>query len=140
MQQQRVTDTPIVIATDASNKRQIIDVKFGGSVAFWATKADDKALNATLGELKANIIRVQGEVTKAGLTDHNVSSQASDHNQPITSSTSDILATTLFSTPRTRVLATCSRSSTEQYIFVMTECQNGRTSLLRRTVLLFSWY
>ena len=67
-----VTDTPIVIATDASNKRQIID-GFGGSVAFWATKADDKALNATLGELKANIIRVQGEVTKAGLTDHNVS-------------------------------------------------------------------
>ena len=65
---------PTTIKIDISNaqKRQRID-GFGGSVAFWATKADDEALKATLGELQANILRVQGEVTKSGLMDHNVS-------------------------------------------------------------------
>ena len=64
--------TTIQIQTSVTRRRQAID-GFGGSVAFWATKADDEALRASIGELKANIIRVQGEVTKAGLTDHNVS-------------------------------------------------------------------
>jgi len=68
----QATSTTIQIDTGVSRRRQAID-GFGGSVAFWATKADNKALNATLGDLNANIIRVQGEVTKAGLTDHNVS-------------------------------------------------------------------
>ena len=64
---------PTTVEIDLSNaqKRQKID-GFGGSVAFWATKADDEALQATLGELQANIMRVQGEVTKAGLPDHNL--------------------------------------------------------------------
>ena len=65
------TSTTIQIDTSVSRRRQAID-GFGGSVAFWGTKADDEALTATLDELNANIIRVQGEVTKAGLTDHNV--------------------------------------------------------------------
>ena len=67
----QATSTTIQIETGVSRRRQAID-GFGGSVAFWATKADNKALKATLGDLNANIIRVQGEVTKAGLTDHNV--------------------------------------------------------------------
>ncbi len=67
----QATSTTIQIETGVSRRRQAID-GFGGSVAFWATKADNKALTATLNELNANIIRVQGEVTKAGLTDHNV--------------------------------------------------------------------
>ncbi|HBP82577.1 MAG TPA: hypothetical protein DD662_08705, partial [Planctomycetaceae bacterium] len=67
----QATPTTIQIETSVSRRRQTID-GFGGSVAFWGTKADDTALKATLDELNANIIRVQGEVTKAGLTDHNV--------------------------------------------------------------------
>jgi O-glycosyl hydrolase len=67
----QATSTTIQIETGVSRRRQAID-GFGGSVAFWATKADNKALKATLGDLNANIIRVQGEVTKAGLTDHNI--------------------------------------------------------------------
>ena len=53
------------------NIRQNID-GFGGSVAFWATDADDSAIEAALHGLQTNILRVQGEVTKTGRTQHNV--------------------------------------------------------------------
>ena len=59
-----------VIDTNSKNIRQSID-GFGGSIAFWGTRADDQALNAAFKELKTSILRVQGEVTKQGFTDHN---------------------------------------------------------------------
>ena len=54
--------TTIQIQTSVTRRRQTID-GFGGSVAFWATKADD-ALRASIGELKANIIRVQEKLRR----------------------------------------------------------------------------
>ena len=64
----RGNTTALVI--DPELARQKID-GFGGSIAFWGTRADDKALTAALKELNTSIVRAQGEVTKKGVVDHN---------------------------------------------------------------------
>ena len=53
-----------------ANLRQTID-GFGGSIAFWGTAADDRALAAAVKGLGINIIRAQGEVNKRGVIGHN---------------------------------------------------------------------
>ncbi|MCH2179854.1 MAG: glycoside hydrolase family 3 C-terminal domain-containing protein [Mariniblastus sp.] len=54
----------------ADRRRQKID-GFGGSIAFWATHADDTSLKAAIQDLNVSFVRAQGEVTKAGIVDHN---------------------------------------------------------------------
>ena len=44
---------------------------FGGSIAFWGTKPDRKAMNHAFEELKVSILRAQGEVARKGIVDHN---------------------------------------------------------------------
>jgi O-glycosyl hydrolase len=61
-------EVTIDVATDS--RRQEID-GFGGSIAFWGTAADDKALEAGVRELEISILRAQGEVTPKGLVDQN---------------------------------------------------------------------
>jgi hypothetical protein len=50
--------------------RQPID-GFGGSIAFWGTNPDDEAMKIAFQELKTTILRVQGEVSRKGITDKN---------------------------------------------------------------------
>ena len=44
---------------------------FGGSIAFWGTHPDDRALSASILELDVSILRVQGEVAPNGDDSHN---------------------------------------------------------------------
>ena len=60
----------VTIDPSEANLRQVID-GFGGSIAFWGTRADDEALAAAVDGLDVSIIRVQGEVTRNGQVDHN---------------------------------------------------------------------
>ena len=53
-----------------SKIRQTID-GFGGSIAFWGTRADEQALSTAIEGLGVNIIRAQGEVSKTGGDDRN---------------------------------------------------------------------
>jgi hypothetical protein len=50
--------------------RQPID-GFGGSIAFWGTNPDDEAMKIAFQELKTTILRVQGEVSRKGITNKN---------------------------------------------------------------------
>jgi O-glycosyl hydrolase len=60
----------IQIKPSPENLRQSID-GFGGSIAFWGTRADDEAMEYAFKELKTSILRAQGEVSKKGIVDHN---------------------------------------------------------------------
>lgn len=60
----------IQINPSKENLRQSID-GFGGSIAFWGTRADDEAMEYAFKELKTSILRAQGEVSKKGSIDHN---------------------------------------------------------------------
>ena len=60
----------LFVDPSADKLRQSID-GFGGSIAFWGTNADDESLKIAFRELKTNILRAQGEVTRKGITDHN---------------------------------------------------------------------
>ncbi|MEN8716991.1 MAG: glycoside hydrolase family 3 N-terminal domain-containing protein [Verrucomicrobiales bacterium] len=60
----------ITINPSEANLRQTID-GFGGSIAFWGTHADDEALGAAIEDLDVSIVRAQGEVSPAGVVDHN---------------------------------------------------------------------
>ena len=60
----------ITIDPSKENLRQTID-GFGGSIAFWGTHADDEALRAAIKDLDVSIVRAQGEVSPAGVVDHN---------------------------------------------------------------------
>ena len=60
----------IQINPSPENLRQSID-GFGGSIAFWGTRADDEAMEYAFKELKTSILRAQGEVSKKGIIDHN---------------------------------------------------------------------
>ena len=60
----------VTVNPSTENLRQAID-GFGGSIAFWATKADNEALQAGFEELKVSYLRAQGEVTRLGVIDHN---------------------------------------------------------------------
>jgi arylsulfatase A-like enzyme/O-glycosyl hydrolase len=60
----------IQINPTPENLRQSID-GFGGSIAFWGTRADEEAMEYAFKELKTSILRAQGEVSKKGIIDHN---------------------------------------------------------------------
>jgi arylsulfatase A-like enzyme/O-glycosyl hydrolase len=60
----------IQINPSKENLRQSID-GFGGSIAFWGTRADDEAMEYAFKELKTSILRAQGEISKKGIIDHN---------------------------------------------------------------------
>jgi len=61
----------VIKLDDADERvRQTID-GFGGSIAFWGIRADDRALEAAVNGLSVNIVRVQGEVSKTGDAERN---------------------------------------------------------------------
>jgi len=60
----------LIVDPSPEKLRQPID-GFGGSIAFWGINADDEALKIAFQELNTTILRVQGEVNRKGITDHN---------------------------------------------------------------------
>ena len=61
---------PFQVKVNLERPRQKID-GFGGSIAFWGTNPDDETMSIAFEELKTSVLRVQGEVSRKGLIDHN---------------------------------------------------------------------